>query len=117
IYEDDDNKESTNKFRKKGKSTETVEIQGVDVDKSKVDYDDDIDVTIETTTNVTKLVITDQDDNRLYKKTKPTTEKSDKYIWEASFQAEEKGKNTFTITVEDEDDNTDEWDFNVTVNK
>ena len=28
-----------------------------------------------------------------------------------------KGKNTFTVTVEDEDDNTDEWDFNVTVNK
>ena len=116
-YDEDDRLESTFKFRIKGKSTETVEILGVDVDKSKVDYDEDIDVTIETTTNVTRLVIVDQEDNRVYKKTKPTSEKTDKYIWEASFQAEEKGKNTFTITVEDEDDNTDEWDFNVTVNK
>lgn len=116
-YDEDDRLESTFKFRIKGKSTETVEILGVDVDNSKVDYDEDIDVTIETTTNVTRLVIVDQEDNRVYKKTKPTSEKSDKYIWEASFQAEEKGKNTFTITVEDEDDNTDEWDFNVTVNK
>ena len=114
-YDSDDSKESSYKFRVKGKPTEEVEILSVDVEDSRVDIDDDIELVVETSTNVTKLTIVDQDDNRVYKKTKPTEEKSSKYIWEISFEPEEEGKNTFTITVEDDDDNTDEWDFNVTV--
>ena len=114
-YDDHDDKQSTYKFRVIGSSSGDLEIISVDVLSSKVDIDDDVEVTIETSNNVEKLVIVDQDDNRVYKKTKPTKEKDDVYIWEASFSPEVKGRNTFTITIEDEDDNTEEYDFNVKV--
>lgn len=114
-YDEDDNKESTYKFKVKGTPTDEVEIIGVDVEDSRVDIDEKINVTVETSTNVKKITIVDQDDLRVCKETEPTEEKSSKYIWELSFYARDDGKNTFTITAEDNDDNTDEWDFNVTV--
>ncbi len=116
-YDDADFKASVYKFRVVGSSSGDLQIISVDLDSNKVDIDDDIELTVETSTNVERLVIVDQDDNRVYKKTKPTKEKDDVYIWEISFSPEEKGRNTFTITIEDEDDNTEEYDFNVQVTK
>jgi hypothetical protein len=114
-YDSSDNKESTYKFRVVGETTEEVEILKVDLDDDTVDKGDDIELTIETTTNVEKLTIYDDDDSRVLKVTKPTEEKNSKYIWEVDFEADTKGKQTYTIVVEDDDDNTDEWDFTVKV--
>ncbi len=116
-YDDNDNKQSTYKFRIVGSSSSKLEFRDVDVQTSRVDIDDDIELTVETSDNVSKMTIEDQSGNRVYKKSKPTKEKDDYYIWEVSFQPEEKGRNTFTIIIEDDDDNTKEWDFNVTVTK
>ncbi len=114
-YDEDDNKEDTYKFRIKGTPTDEVEIISVDVEDNRVDIDDRIELTVETSKNVEKITIVDQDDYRVYKETEPSDEDSSSYIWDISFYARDEGKNTFTITAEDDDDNTDEWDFNVTV--
>ncbi len=116
-YDDKDNKQSSYKFRVVGSSSSKLEFRDVDVETTKVDIDDEVELTVETSNNVTRMVIEDQSGNRLYKKTKPTKEKDDYYVWDISFSPEEKGRNTFTIIIEDEDDNTKEWDFNVTVTK
>ncbi len=116
-YDDKDNKQSSYKFRVVGSSSSKLEFLDVDVQTSRVYIDDEVELTVETSNNVTRMVIEDQSGNRLYKKAKPTKEKDDYYVWEVSFSPEEKGRNTFTITIEDEDDNTKEWDFNVTVTK
>ena len=116
-YDDKDNKQSSYKFRVVGSSSSKLEFRDVDVQTSRVDIDDEVELTVETSNNVSRMVIEDQSGNRVYKKTKPTKDKDDYYIWEVSFSPEEKGRNTFTIIIEDEDDNTKEWDFNVTVTK
>lgn len=114
-YDKNDNKESTYRFHIFGEQTEDVEILKVDVENDTVDEYDDIELTVETTTNVKKLYIVDDDDDRVYKKNSPTDETNSKYIWEISFDAEDEGRYTYTIVVEDEDDNTDEWSFNIRV--
>ncbi len=111
----DDGDTASKRFKVIGEVGDEVSIEEVEIEDKTVDEGDDIEVTVYTTTNVEKLWIEDDDGERVIRKTKPTDETSTQYIWELSFEAEEDGRRTYTIYVEDDDDNTDEYDFRITV--
>lgn len=111
----DDGDRASKKFKVIAEATEDVEILSIEIEDKTVDEGDDVELTIYTTTNVEKLWIEDEDENRMVKKTKPTDKDDDEYVWEVDFEADDEGKRTYTIFVEDEDGNTDEYDFKITV--
>lgn len=111
----DDGDRASKKFKVIAESVEDVEILSIEIEDKTVDEGDDVELTIYTTTNVEKLWIEDEDENRMVKKSKPTDDNDDEYVWEVDFEADDAGKRTYTIFVEDEDGNTDEYDFKITV--
>lgn len=115
---DSSDKGTSYKFKPRVTEAEEVKINDVIVEDKSVDLDDEVNVTIYTSTNVEKVWIEDSDEERVSKKaSKPDDEKSSEYIWELDFTAEETGKRTYTVFAEDEDENTDNYDFKITVSK
>lgn len=113
-----DGDQDTINFKLIGEGVEEVKINDVSVEESTVSLDDEIEITVTTSTAVTKLWVEDSDGERVSKKmTKPTDTSSNEYEWELSFDPEEKGRATYTVIASDDDDNTDEEDFRVTVTK
>jgi len=103
------------KFNVQFEEKEEVEILDIEVESKTVDIDEDIQVTIYTDKTAEKVWIEDEDGVRVAKSSRYDNSTSNKLIWELTFSMEDEGKYTFTAFAQNEDKETDEYTFKITV--
>lgn len=114
-YDDDDNFDRM-KFKLTGDVEEEIKIKDVDIEDDEIDEDDDVHVTVTTSNSASKVWVEDSRETQVSKIYKnPDDEDGSDLIWEIDFSPIDDGRQTFTIIAQDDNKDTDSWDFKITV--
>ncbi len=112
---DEDDDDVSKRFTIELDENEDLEILDVDVDETTVDYRDDVRVTVRTTKAAEKVWIEDGDGDKVISKSKHDKVDDDEYIWNLKFEADEKGRVTYTVYAKDDNGETDKETFKIKV--
>lgn len=93
---------------------DSLRIISVDVLNDSVAVDEEATVNIETSTDITRVVIYNESDREVAKKNFHTSKTSGHLVWKMTFDVTKSGRNKYTVYAYDDDDDYDSQTFNIT---